>query len=388
MPVYSSAVVGTGFIGPVHIEALRRLGRNVAGVLGSSLEKGQQLANKLRLPKAYATMQELLEDKSVRVVHLTSPNQFHYKQCLQVLDAGKHLVCEKPLAMNSDESADLVRRAAMTSLVAAVNYNVRFYPLCLESRRRIQEQQIGEIYHITGSYLQDWLLYDTDFNWRVLASEGGELRAVADIGTHWLDLISYVTGLKVESVLADLHTVHPARKSFTGSNETFSNVQTDRPYSLIPIDTEDYGNILVRFHGGAKASFTVSQVNAGRKNCIRFEIAGAKGSLAWNSEEPNLLNIGYRDQANANLTRDPSLLAPDVRGFADYPGGHNEGFPDTFKQLYKAIYAEIDLREEGKSSPKSVPFPYPTFEDGHREILFCEAVLKSHREQRWVKLEE
>ncbi len=387
MATYSSAIVGTGFIGPVHIEALRRLGRPIAGVLGSSPDKGQQLAEKLRLPKAYSTLEELLQDKTVRVVHLTSPNRFHYEQCIKVLNAGKHVICEKPLAMTSEESADLVRRAALSSLVAAVNYNVRFYPLCLETRRLCQQQQFGTIYHITGCYLQDWLLYDTDFNWRVLASEGGALRAVADIGTHWMDLMSFITGLKVEAVFADLHTVHPVRKSFTGSNETFSNVQTNRPFQLIPIDTEDFGNILVRFHGGAKACFTVSQVNAGRKNQIRFEIAGSQGSVAWDSEEPNLLRIGYRDRPNQLLMRDPSLLPPEIRGFTDYPGGHNEGFPDTFKQLFKAIYSEIDSYEAGDSTRQEASFPFPTFEEGHREILFCEAVLKSHREQRWVSIE-
>ena len=246
----------------------------------------------------------------------------------------------------------------------------------LEARERVRSGQVGDIFHVTGSYLQDWLLYSTDFNWRVLAEHGGELRAIADIGTHWIDTVCFITGLEVEAVCADLRTVHPTRQKPTGGSETFTNMAKTGGES-IAIDTEDYGSVLLRFRGGAKGCLTVSQVTAGRKNCLRFDIAGSQASLAWDSEEPNTLQIGHRTKPNENLIRDPLLLAPSVGPFANYPGGHAEGFPDSFKQLYRAIYADI---EAGRSERPL----YATFADGHREVRIGEAILRSHREERWV----
>ncbi len=376
-----TVIVGTGFIGPVHLEALRRLGRPVVGLLGSSPERGQAAAQACGIPRAYASFDELLADPDAAVVHLTSPNRFHFEQCRRALLAGKHVICEKPLAMTSQESAELVALAERTPAVAAVCYNVRFYPLCLEARQRIAVGQLGPIYHVTGSYVQDWLLHETDFNWRVLAEEGGALRAVADIGTHWLDLVQAITGLEVEQVCADLKTVLPVRRRPAGPVETFqSKLGTAAQTEPVVITTEDYGSILLRFRGGAAGSFTVSQVTAGRKNCIRWEIAGARAALAWDSERPNELWHGRRDQANEVLPRDPALLDPAVRPFANYPGGHNEGFPDTFKQLFRAIYGYLDAGDY------RAPAPFPTFRDGHREMLLCEAILRSQREERWVRV--
>jgi predicted dehydrogenase len=376
-----TAVVGTGFIGPVHVEALRRLGRPVVGVLASSPQKGQKAAAALGIPRAYPSFADLLADREVSVVHITSPNRLHFEQCRQALAAGKHVVCEKPLAMNAAETAELVALAERTPVVSAVCYNVRSYPLCLEARQRIAAGQFGAIHHVTGSYVQDWLLYDTDFNWRVLAEEGGALRAVADIGTHWLDLVTSITGLGVESVCADLRTCLPVRQRPHGSVETFqAKLGTAGATAPVDITTEDYGSVLLRFRGGASGCFTVSQVTAGRKNCIRFEIAGTKAALAWDSERPNELWLGHRDRANEVLTRDPALLHPSVRRFANYPGGHNEGFADTFKQLFRAVYDYIE------SGNRTAPRPFPTFADGHREVVLCEAILQSHREQRWVSV--
>jgi predicted dehydrogenase len=374
-----AALIGTGFIGPVHVEALRRLGRPVVGVLGSSSEKSKAAATKLTIPKAYDSLQELLADPEVHVLHIATPNRWHFEQCRQALTAGKHVICEKPLAMTSQETAELVALAERTKLATAVCYNVRFYPLCLEARQRIAAGELGKLYHVVGSYVQDWLLYDTDFNWRVMAEEGGALRAVADIGTHWLDLLTSITGLEIESVCADLHTFLPIRNRSRGSVETFKGkIENTRDTEPIAVTTEDYGSILLRFRGGAAGTMTVSQVTAGRKNCIRYEIAGDKAALAWNSERPNELWIGYRDKPNETLIRDPALLHPTVRPFAHYPGGHNEGFPDTFKQLFRAVYDYIDAGDW------QAPRLFPTFHDGHREVVLCEAILKSHRERRWI----
>jgi predicted dehydrogenase len=312
------------------------------------------------------------------VVHLASPNRLHFAQCKAAIAAGKHVICEKPLAMTTAETAELVALAAASNVVTAVNYNVRFYPLVLELRERVRAGALGSVLHVSGSYLQDWLLYDTDFNWRVLAEYGGELRAVADIGTHWVDTVCFATGLEVEAVFADLGAVHPVRQRPTGPTDTFGG-GGGGPTVPVDVTTEDFGSILLRFKGGAKGSFTVSQVTAGRKNCLRFDVAGSQASASWDSEEPNTLLLGYRDRPNERLPRDPSLLAAGVRPFADYPGGHAEGFPDTFKQLYKAVYA--DILAARTDSPL-----YATFADGHNEVQLCEAVLRSHREQRWVNV--
>jgi predicted dehydrogenase len=374
-----AVVVGTGFIGPVHVEALRRLGRPVLGVVGSTPERGRKAAAALGLPRAYDCYEDALADPVVKVVHLTTPNRFHHQQCKQALAAGKHVLCEKPLAMTTDETAELVALARRTPAVCAVCYNVRFYPLNLEARVRVAGGQLGSVYHVTRSYVQDWLLYETDFNWRVLAGEGGALRAVADIGTHWLDLVSSITGLKVAAVCADLGTFLPTRQRPTGPVETFQAAGAEQT-EPVAIDTEDYGSVLLRFHGGARGAFTVSQVTAGRKNCLRWELAGGKASMAWNSERPNELWVGHRERPGELLLRDPALLQPAVRRFTNYPGGHNEGFPDTFKQLFRAVYDYMDAGDW------QAPRPFPTFEDGHFEVQACEAILQSHREGRWVDI--
>lgn len=374
-----AAVVGTGFIGPVHVEALKRAGVEVAGMVGSTLEKSRIASERHGLPVVFESFDEVLNDPSIDAVHLTTPNVLHYQQAKAVLAAGKHCLCEKPLAISLTESAELLRLAEDSGLAAGVAYNIRFYPLCYEAAARIRAGTIGDLLHVTGSYVQDWLLYDTDFNWRVLAEEGGELRAVADIGTHWLDLIQFITGKHVRSVCADLRTVYSERYRPAGGVETFSNRQPNKAdLQCVAIDTEDCGSIMLRFEDGSNGCLWVSQVTAGKKNCLRFEIAGSKGSLEWNSESPNQIWIGHRSQPNELLVRDPSLLDASASEISNYPGGHNEGFPDTFKQLFSQFYAYI-ARGEFKA-----PAPFPTFADGHREIQLCEAILASHRQRQWI----
>ena len=380
----TAAVTGTGFIGPVHVEALRRLGIRVKGILGSSALKSEMAARSLGLSTAYASYEEIVSDPDIDVVHITTPNRHHRAMAVDALEAGKHIVCEKPLGISSVETSELVILAREhPTLITAVNYNVRFYPLALQARALLRSGAIGRVLAVKGSYIQDWLLKDTDWNWRLLVEEGGELRAVGDIGTHWMDLILFITGLQIESVFADLATVIPVRQRPKVAAATFEGDagKARLPYGeSVSIQTEDWGSVLFRFANGARGSMCVSQITAGRKNQITFEIAGSEGSLAWNSEYPNDLWLGHRDKPNELVIRDPSLLAPEVRAFADYPGGHNEGFPDTFKQLYRAIYEY--LAEGDFSRPKI----FAGFEDGHEEVLLCEAILESHRTQTWVPI--
>jgi predicted dehydrogenase len=335
----TAAVVGTGFIGPVHVEGLKRAGVHVAGILGSNAANSRAAAESLLLPRGYASLHDVLADDTVDVVHLATPNRFHFEQAAAALQAGKHVLCEKPLAMNSRQSAELVRLAAASGLAACVAYNIRFYPICHEAATRVAAGSVGQLLHVNGSYVQDWLLHPADFNWRVLAEDGGELRAIADIGTHWLDLIQFVSGQKIVSVCADLQTVHKQRQRPTGSVETFSGkANAPAETQAIEIVTEDAGGVLLKFNSGARGSLHVSQTTAGRKNCLRFELAGSQQSMAWNSEQPNTLWIGHRDRPNESLIRDPALLSDAAGAISSYPGGHNEGFPDTFKQLFRTFY--------------------------------------------------
>jgi predicted dehydrogenase len=380
-------VIGTGFIGPVHVEALKRAGIEVAGIVGSTPQKSLSTSAMLGLPGRFESFQEVLDDSEVHSIHLATPNVLHFEQARKVLMAGKHCLCEKPLAMNSRESQTLVDLAAASGLAAGVAYNIRFYPLCHEVADRVHKGGLGRMLHITGSYVQDWLLNERDFNWRVLPETGGELRAIADIGTHWLDLVQFISGSRVISVCADLQTVHTTRQQPTSSVETFSGKPvlnaTAVPQSQsesVSISTDDAGCVMLRFDNGAHGCLWVSQTTAGRKNRLCFEIAGSHQSFAWNSEVPNELWIGHRDRSNEMFIRDPALMGESAAKISNYPGGHNEGFPDTFKQLFRSFYGYIDRGDF------SAPPPFPTFTDGHREILLCEAILKSHKTRCWMNL--
>lgn len=376
----AAAIIGTGFMGATHAEALRRIGVPVLGILGSCQDNSEVAARVLGAVKAYSNFQDLLSDPHIDVVHLCVPNALHFSMARDALQAGKHVICEKPLAMTSAESAHLVTLAEANRLGACVCYNLRYYPTCQHSRFMVESGALGEVLHINGSYVQDWLLKETDFNWRVLAEQSGPLRAVSDIGTHWLDLIQHISGLEVEAVFADLKTFLPTRKRTAGRSLTFSEQSDEGEFQEIAVDTEDYGVILIRFVGGARASLHVSQVCAGRKNALRYEIAGAKAALSWDSESPNHLWIGRRDEPNEILLKDPALLGRAGASISSYPGGHAEGYPDTFKQLFKSFYGYISTGDFSATPT------FPTFADGHMEVRLCDAVLESAREEKWVMM--
>ncbi len=374
-----AAVIGSGFIGTVHIEALRRLGVQVHGLLGSTAQRGAVSAERLGVPRAYASLDELLDDDRVEVVHVTSPNHLHHPQVKAILAAGRHVVCEKPLAMTSQESAELVRVAAESGRINAVNFNIRFYPLNQHVADLARDRRLGEIRLVSGHYFQDWLLLDTDWNWRLEPALGGSLRAVGDIGSHWLDLVAFMTGLRITEVMADLHTFIPTRRQPAGPVETFS---TERAADTVAreIGTEDIATILLRFENGARGTVAISQLSPGRKNSLEYEIDGSAAAVAWDSEQPDQLWIGHREAANEILIRNPALLGAAGQAAAALPGGHVEGFADTFRALFRAVYADVgaDARTDRPS--------YPTFADGHDEMLVGDAIAASSREGRWVSV--
>jgi predicted dehydrogenase len=375
----NTAIIGAGFMGPVHTEALNRIGVNVIGILGVDKKESTNAAENLGIPKAYNNFEEIMADKNVNAVHLTTPNNLHYEMAKAALKAGKHVMCEKPLAMTTTETSELVILAKETGLAAGVNYNLRFYPLVQQAKEMVASGEVGDVFSIIGSYTQDWLLYPTDYNWRVLAEEGGAVRAVGDIGTHWLDMMQTITGAKVTEVCADLKIVHPVRKRPKGEVETYSGkVDQVQATDDVPINTEDCGTVMLRLDNGAKGCLWVSQTTAGRKNCLRYEIAGSKKALYWDSQSPNEMWLGYRNKPNERLDKDPGLASANVQNFIGYPGGHNEGYPDSFKQCFKAFYSFI---ENGDKSAKP---QFATFAEGHHEVVLCEAIFKSHQEGKWV----
>lgn len=373
-----AGVVGIGFIGVAHVEALRRLGVDVVGVVGSSPDRARERATATGLPQVYESVADLAS--MCDVVHIASPNYAHADQVRTVLDAGKHVICEKPLALSSEDTADLVSRAEAAGLVNAVCFNIRFYPANHQARALVAAGEIGEPRLITGSYHQDWLLRDTDWNWRLQPEEAGQLRAVADIGSHWLDLTSFISGKRVVEVMADLHTLVRVRRHPAGPVETFAAIEETAELIEEQMTSDDAAGILLRYEDGARGAVTISQVSAGQKNSVRYEVAGSESAVSWLSTQPEDLFIGHRGRASEVLSRDPTLFAPEAARLIAYPGGHVEGFPDTFRALFSRVYA--DIADGGSSGSPD----YPTFADGHDVTLVTEAIARSHQDQRWTAI--
>jgi predicted dehydrogenase len=372
-----AGVIGTGFIGPVHIEALRRLGVRVAALCDVP-ERVEAAAAKLGIPRAYGDYREMLRSPEIDVIHIAAPNRYHCEMALAALGAGKHCICEKPLAMDTRQTAQILKRARESATVLAVNYNARFYPAVLALRKAAARGELGEIIHVNGSYMQDWLFKDTDYNWRLLPEEGGRLRAVADIGTHWMDAVSFILGARITSVFADLGTWHKTRQRPVGEVQTFGGAAEAAGYAPYPVKTEDFASVLLQFSTGTRGNLAVSQVAAGRKNCIRIEIYGSKKSAWWCSENPELLHYGHRDTANQAAVRGTPAFGPDAAPYIDYPAGHVEGFPDTFKMVFRSVYGAI----AGTGDERL----FATAEDGHQEAAVCEAILSSHETKAWVEV--
>jgi predicted dehydrogenase len=375
-------IVGTGFMGVAHTEALRRLGVNVVGIVGSTPARAQAKADRANLPRVFDSMDAMLKDPAVNVVHITSPNDAHHTQVLAVIDAGKHVVCEKPLALNSSQTQGLVHAAKAAGVIHAVCFNQRFYPLVHQARAMVAANEIGMPRLISGGYLQDWLLLESDWNWRLDTEKAGSLRAIADIGSHWFDSIQFVSGQRITEVFADLHTFITKRNRPVGEVESFaahSVGEVERVEEQVLSD--DAAGLLLRFDGGARGVGTISQVSAGRKNQMGWEVDGSTSSIAWNQECPEDLWIGHRGRPNEIFKRDPGMMHEAAAITSAYPAGHVEGYPDTFRSLFAAIYSDV---VQGK--PSDTP-AYPTFADGHDSVLVCEAVARSAASGTWATVD-
>lgn len=372
-----TAILGTGFMGRVHLEAVQRVESvEAAAIFGRNQEATSRLAAAFSVPTATSDYHQILGDSSIDAVDISTPNAQHFSMAKEALEAGKHVLCEKPLTTTVAEAKQLVSLAAKHKLRNCVCHNLRYYAQVQQMRALREAGELGEILVVQGTYSQDWLLYDTDWNWRVDAKSAGASRCMADIGSHFFDMAEHVTGLRVSALCADLQTFHHTRKRPRGSVETFANkMMRAEDYIETPVDTEDFGAVVFRMGERTRGAMTASQVSAGRKNGLSIEIYGSKASVAWNQERPDELWLGRRDSGNSIFVKDPSLLVGRARGYADLPGGHSEGYDDTFKQVFRRFYSSI--REDGDPE-------YPQFVDGLRQMVILDAVLASSRARKWV----
>jgi predicted dehydrogenase len=345
-------------MGRVHAEAVRRLGSVEPIPVGGRDE---------------AAFQAALANPGIKAVHICTPNAAHFTMANAALAAGKHVLCEKPLATSARDAAALLQLAQAKGLRNCTCHNLRYYPMVQHMRRMREDGDLGEILVVQGTYSQDWLLYDTDWNWRIDSKEGGPSRALADIGSHWCDMAEHITGQRITSLCADLQTFHKIRKKPKGAVETF--VRASGETETIQVDSEDFGAVVFRMGERARGAFTASQISAGRKNRLSIEIYGTKSGVAWDQERPEELWIGNRNTNNQVIIKDPGLLKEGARSYADLPGGHSEGYDDTFKQVFRRFYASI---EDPGAQPE-----YPEFADGLRQLTILEAELESHRRHAW-----
>ena len=378
MKTYKAGVIGTGFIGVAHVEALRRLG-NIQVVAIADSQNAEERSRELNIANWFSDYKELIDKIPIDVLHICTPNNTHYEIAKYALEHDINVVCEKPMTMTTSEAEELLKIAKERNLIHAVNFHNRFNPMTFELRKLIENNELGEIITIHGNYLQDWLLYDTDYNWRINSKESGNTRAVADLGSHWMDLVETASGLRIIEVFAEFLTYHKKRKKPLKPIDT-APLPALKPedYEEIPIDTEDAAFLMFRFNNDAKGSAVISQMFSGRKNKISVFISGSKKSAEWDSENINELYLGYRNNYNQVVHKDPAILHQETTSIVNYPGGHVEGFPDTFKQCFTKVYKSLD----GNVTKKD----YATFEDGLRSMVLCEKVFESFTTGKWVKV--
>ncbi len=379
-------IVGAGFVGPHHVDAVRRLGYvDIVAVAGSTQASADKKAEAVGARKAYAGYEALLNDPDVQVVHNATPNYLHYPVNAAAIAKGKHVVSDKPLAMTAAEAKKLLDQATKAGIVHAVTFNYRGNPLVQQARNMIARGDIGKPHFLVGQYLQDWLLKDTDYSWRLEPDKGGASSALGDIGSHWCDLAQHMSGLRITHVLGDITTVIPKRKKPLGSREAFAAADANQKVETVDIKVEDLASVLLRFDNGAKGSFSVGQVCAGHKNDLEIEICGSKASLKWRQEHQNELLIGHRESPNQILQKDPSLLDSAAGKYAHLPGGHQEAWADAFANLMRDIYGFI---AEGRKASDPHPPAFATFEDGYRANCIVEAILQSAQKgSAWVKVD-
>lgn len=378
MRTINAGIVGMGFVGPIHMEALRRLNYVDIAIAEADSEKAKKVAELYSVKKYYGRWEDMVNDPQIEVIHICAPNNLHYDIAKTAISLGKHVVCDKPLTLNLRQSEELVALARTKQVVNAVTFDMAFYPLVQQAKLTVLQQELGRINYVQGHYLQDWLFYNTDYNWRVESKYQGASRIVGDIGVHCLHMIQEVIGQRIVEIYADFNTFHKTRMKPTTEVATYSEASADQEYHEIEIDTEDQATLLLKYDGGTKGVFIGGQVFAGRKNRIGWEIYGSKKSLGWNGEEPNQLWIGNRSGANQILMKDFSLVDQDIGSLCNFAGGLQEGYSETWKNVMNNIYQTI---LDGKPNNN-----YPTFEDGLALQRVVEAAVESSKTNQWVSI--
>lgn len=373
MPTLGIAIVGTGMIGAVHRRAALLAGAEVRGVAASSARRAREMAQLWNVPRAYRDIEEVIADPQVQVVHVCTPNHLHRAMAQAALEAGKHVICEKPLATTLDDAQALAALATSTGLVATVPFVYRYHPVVREARARIAQGDLGPLHLIHGSYLQDWLLDPASNNWRVDPALGGASRVFADIGSHWCDLVEWVSGERFTEVSAAFSTVIAERSAVSG--QSFSTPAAGGATQAVT--SEDVAAAMFRTGAGTLASLTVSQVSAGRHNRLWFEIDGANASLAFNQEDAERLWIGLPDQREEIFVRGAGAGSAEQRRLSVLPAGHAQGYAQCFEAFVADTYRAI----EGER-----PQGLPTFEDGLRSAQIVDRVIASARSRAWTAI--
>ena len=354
-PQAVAALIGSGFMGGVHARALRAAGIEIAGILSSTPERSIQGAKDLGIARAYESVEQLLADPSVTVVHILTPNSSHADLAMRALNAGKHVVCEKPLATSAALASDLAQKAKQLGLIGAVPFVYRYHPMAREAKSRVESGSLGAVLSIKGEYLQDWLLDPHDTNWRVSEELGGSSRAFADIGVHLCDLIEFISGQRIVRLVSSVQTAYPERAGKA-------------------VDTEDAAMVIAKLESGAMVSLMVSQVAAGHKNGLTLELHGSAESVRFEQENPEQLWVGQKGGSRV-LMRDPETLSPAAKRLTNLPAGHPEGYFDAFVSF---------MRDVKQAVIESKPNELPTFFDGERAAVLTEAVLRSASAGTWV----
>jgi predicted dehydrogenase len=382
-----AGIIGAGFVGPHHLDAVRRLGYvEVVAIAASSLESAEKKAARLGIERAYSSYEELLADRTIEVVHVCTPNYLHYAVVMAAIRSDKHVICDKPLALTAVEAREMRDYARAAGIVNAVAFNYRFCPMVEQARAMVAGGEIGNVRFVHGHYLQDWLLYETDFSWRLEADKGGASSSVGDIGSHWCDTAQFIAGLRIERVLASLNTMVQVRKKPSSSREAFTADRFEEQAQNYVITSDDLGSIMLEFEGGARGVFLVGQVCPGHKNDLQIELNGSQASLRWEQEQPDGLWVGRRDRPNMHVACDPALLTDSARRYASLPGGHSEGWADAFKHLMSSIYSFIAEGRDPIADRDKIGFP--TFDDGYLANCVVDAIIRSNIDRsRWTTVE-
>ncbi len=378
-----TGIIGMGYIGESHIDAVRRIGLCIlAAIADTNASLARSKAELYGVDRCYNSVEEMLSDPDIDVIHNCTPNHLHTEINRRIISSGKHLLSEKPLAKNYSEATELAEFAKKyPSVIAGVNFNYRMNPMIQEMRYRIAKGDIGNVRIASGAYQQDWLLYDTDYNWRLEPEVAGISCCVADIGSHWMDAVQHITGSRITEVMADLVTFIPYRKKPNNQRETFTNNVT-QDYEIRKIENEDYGAVLFKMDNGASGVYHVSEVSAGHGCFFGIEINGTKASLRWNQEENDRLWMGFRDDDNRYIIRNPNTMSPEVRRHTSLAMGHPEGWNDAFRGNIQSFYSFI---AEGKKLGIDIP-DFATLEEAANIVQLTEAIVKSSKTRSWVMI--